>query len=321
MKELLQLSVNGSTQHALVRGRAGAPVLLLAQAGPGFPMISEADALEAALRLEGNFRVVYWDQRGAGRSVEDSEAPLTVDDLAADLVEVARALCARLRVDTVDVAGFSLGGTLALLAAARPDAPIGRLVLVGPDVDFARSEEYAWRFALQEARRRGHGKALAQLERIGPPPHSSPERFMTRVRWVTDFGGVQVGMSFLRLFLTVLLRMVRSPYYSLRQVLEALRGMQRTQRRTLAALQRLSLLDRQASLAPLPVPITVVQGRLDAAAPPELAAQLVEQLDAPRGKRLVWMDDCAHSPHFEAPAAFRSVLLEALAPAVEAPVG
>jgi len=61
------------------------------------------------------------------------------------------ALCARLEVRAVDVAGFSLGGTLALRAAMRARAPIGRLVLVGPDVDFAKSEAFAWRFACEGA--------------------------------------------------------------------------------------------------------------------------------------------------------------------------
>jgi proline iminopeptidase len=292
-----------------VRGPAGAPVLLLVQAGPGFPMISEAEAFEAALRLEGTRRVVYWDQRGTGRSVEAATGALGVEALTDDLEVVARSLCERLGVATLDVAGFSLGGSLALLAATRPRSPIGRLLLVCPDVDFPESEAFAWRFARTQAIRRGHRRALAELDRIGPPPHDSTERFMARVKWVTNFGGLQVGTSFARLFLAVLLHLLRSPHYSLAQVVAALRGMQRTQQRSLGALRDYRLLDH---LAPVPVPVTVVQGRLDAAAPPELAAELVRRLDAPRGKRLVWLDDCAHTPHFEAPARFREVLLEAL---------
>ncbi len=304
---MLTLTVNGCLQHVLVRGPEGAPGLLLVQAGPGFPMISEADALQRALGLEQHFRVAYWDQRGTGRSVEASSAPLSVEALVADLEAVVGLVCQALRVDSLAVAGFSLGGTLALLAAAR--APISQLVLVGPDVDFAQSEAFAWKFARAEAIRRGHRRALAQLKQVGPPPHDSPERFMTRVRWVTDFGGVYVGASFLRLLLTTLWRLVRSPFYSLRQVVSALKGMQQTQRRALAGLRGFSVLEH---LSRLTMPVTVIQGRLDAAAPPELAQTLVERLEAPLGKRLVWFDDCAHTPHFEAPAAFRQVVLDAL---------
>jgi pimeloyl-ACP methyl ester carboxylesterase len=43
--------------------------LLLIQQGPGLPMINEARRFERVLRLEQAFTVVYWDQRGCGRSL------------------------------------------------------------------------------------------------------------------------------------------------------------------------------------------------------------------------------------------------------------
>ena len=45
------------------------PVLLLIQQGPGLPMINEVRRFERALGLEEDFTVVYWDQRGCGRSL------------------------------------------------------------------------------------------------------------------------------------------------------------------------------------------------------------------------------------------------------------
>ena len=68
-----ELSLNGTKHSVLIRGEADAPVLLLVQMGPGFPMIHEADALEKRLHLERSFRVVYWDQRGTGLSFDASE--------------------------------------------------------------------------------------------------------------------------------------------------------------------------------------------------------------------------------------------------------
>lgn len=133
---------------------------------------------------------------------------------------------------------------------------------------------------------------------------------MTRVKWVSNFGGIAGGASFLGLFLQLLFRLLRSPEYSLRQAIAALRGMQLTQARVLGELHHFSL---SARLSRLDVPVTVVQGRLDAAAPAALAQRFFDGLEAPRGKRLVWFDACAHLPHFEAPDAFRAVVLEAFA--------
>ena len=45
--------VNGSEQWILVRGKSSdAPLIIHVQAGPGFPMIPEAHAMEKNLHLE-----------------------------------------------------------------------------------------------------------------------------------------------------------------------------------------------------------------------------------------------------------------------------
>jgi pimeloyl-ACP methyl ester carboxylesterase len=302
--------INGSMQHVLVRGPEAAPVLLLVQAGPGLPMIHEADALQAQLQLEQRWRVAYWDQRGTGLSLEASTAALDCETLSRDLSALSEALCARFGVEHIDVVGFSFGGSVALLAAANGRARIRRVIAVGPDVDLPASEEFAWRFARDEALRRGHRRALRELALIGPPPHDSPQRFITRVKWVSNFGGVAVGMTFVGMFATLVARLIRSPYYTLPQALRALMALRTAQNRMLGALQGFSL---PGLLRSVPVPVTIVQGRLDAAAPPKLAQEFVDGLDAPSGKRLVMLEDCAHTPHYEAPALFRAVVLEALA--------
>jgi pimeloyl-ACP methyl ester carboxylesterase len=61
----------------------------------------------------------------------------------------------------------------------------------------------------------------------------------------------------------------------------------------------------------LDVPLTVVLGRLDAVAPEHLTRAWVDGLDAPRGKRIVCIDACAHLPQFEAPDRLRAITLEA----------
>jgi pimeloyl-ACP methyl ester carboxylesterase len=59
-----------ATEWIRIRGTDPAnPVLLLIQQGPGLPMINEARRFERSLGLEQAFTVVYWDQRGCGRSL------------------------------------------------------------------------------------------------------------------------------------------------------------------------------------------------------------------------------------------------------------
>ena len=67
--QLEAVQLGDTTQWIRVRGTdANNPVLLLIQQGPGLPMLNEVRRFEHLLGLEKDFTVVYWDQRGCGRS-------------------------------------------------------------------------------------------------------------------------------------------------------------------------------------------------------------------------------------------------------------
>ncbi len=305
---LERFEINGLTQWALVRGRSRAhPVLLLVQAGPGLPMIHEADLLQRRLGLEEHFRVVYWDQRGTGKSLprKPTSGSLQVDDLVADVVAMVRALGERLAVEQVHVAGFSLGGSIAAMAAARDPGHIRSVAAVGVDVDFDESERVAYAFALGEARRRGHRRARRALEAIGEPPHADAKRFLTRVKWVANFGGIDRRQTFAGLAVGNARRLVTSRHYSLRETFAAIRAMTGTQERLLGNLKGFDLWARAGRID---TPITLFHGRHDVAAPPSLAERYFARLEAPR-KALVWFEESAHMPHLEEPTRFREALL------------
>ena len=70
------IQAGGTTQWIRIRGAdASNPVLLLIQQGPGLPMINETRRFEHLLGLEQAFTVVYWDQRGCGRSLRRRQGP------------------------------------------------------------------------------------------------------------------------------------------------------------------------------------------------------------------------------------------------------
>ena len=301
---LEQFDFGGAPQWALVRGKSRtSPVLLLVQAGPGLPMIQEAEVIERQLHLEERFRVVYWDQRGTGKSFDPKDlGALTVETLVADVRKMVHALCARLSVSQVDVVGFSLGASFALLACADGTLPVRTLTCVGPDVDLLENERHALDFALAEAQRRGNHRAFQALSAIGSPPHSDTKRFMTRVRWVSNFGGVHRRKSFGAMLRGTVTQLWSSPHYGMREMLGALRGIGATQERMLPALENFNLLTQPLHIQ---VPVSVFQGRHDAVAPPKLAMTLANHLKAP----LVWFEDSAHTPHDEEPLRFREELL------------
>jgi len=285
---------------------AANPVLLLIQQGPGLPMINEARRFEHLLGLEQAFTVVYWDQRGCGRSLRARPEPATLsrERLVADTVSLLALLHDRFGAKTY-VAGFSFGATLGADAAAqRPDL-VAALVAAGMDIDGAAAGQGAYDFALAAARQRGHRRAIRQLEAIGPPPHLAAKQFATRVRWAANFGGVTTGETYASMSRGLLASLVRSPDYSAADVVRTVRGIGATQA---ALLPELAGLDLARTLPRIGVPVVMVQGRHDQVAPAAAAQRYASSLQAP-AKQLVWFEHSAHTPHLEEPGKFRDLLL------------
>src|SRR5580658_11223466 len=89
------IQLDSTTQWIRVRGKDAAnPVLLLIQQGPGLPMINEARRFEQLLELEESFTVVYWDQRGCGRSLRGykNAPPISLEQMVGDTVTLLEIL-------------------------------------------------------------------------------------------------------------------------------------------------------------------------------------------------------------------------------------
>ena len=301
------VQLGGITQWIRVRGAdASNPVLLLMQQGPGMPMINEAHRLEYLLGLEEAFTVVYWDQRGTGLSLRKNSnwSDITVARMVGDTVSLLELLRDRFGSKTF-VTGFSFGGTFAAQAAVqRPDL-VAALVTVGMDIDMPAAENNTYRFVLGTARQRGNRRATRQLEAIGPPPHLDVKQFSTRVRWAANFGGVATNANYRSLLRALIVSLVRSPDYSVADIIRTVRGI--TAARA-ALLPELATTDLVRTMPRLDVPIVMAQGRRDQVAPGEAAQRFYDSLTAP-GKQLVWFDSSAHTPHLEEPGKFRDLLM------------
>jgi pimeloyl-ACP methyl ester carboxylesterase len=307
---LESFDINGGKQWVLLRGNlAAGRVLLVVQQGPGFPLIQDARAFEQSLHLEAEAVVAYWDQRGTGKSFRADPSTLTVAQSAADVRAVIDALCARFGVERVDVLGLSIGGSFAIMAAARDLARIGHLVAVGVDVDFVESERWAYAFARAEAARRGARRALRQLDAIGAPPHDTAKKFMTRARWVAAFGGINRRRGYFGLTWDTASRVLRSPHYALGERLPILAAIEKTLGLMITPSNHFDL---RTAVPRLQVPIAFFQGRKDVGTNPELVARYAAALDAPFGKSIVWFEESAHMPYYEEPTLFRAALLRAL---------
>jgi 3-oxoadipate enol-lactonase len=141
-------------------GPPGAPTVLLLH---GWMASADVNWLRTFSALAGKYHVVAMDHRGHGRGIRTRE-PFSLEDCADD----AAGLLHELGVRRAIVAGYSMGGPVALLMARRNPDLVRGLVLVATAAELARTG--LWR---------GMG-ALVPL--LGPLVRSGmPDRVLTAV--------------------------------------------------------------------------------------------------------------------------------------------
>jgi proline iminopeptidase len=128
------------TLYHTAYGPEDAPRLLVLHGGPG---ASHDYMLPQMLELARDYRLIFYDQRGGGRSASDDRTPITWKTHVTDLAAIAREM-----PEPLTLVGYSWGGLLALLysiaaaggfrdegivitADAPAPAPV-RLVLICP---------------------------------------------------------------------------------------------------------------------------------------------------------------------------------------------
>ena len=147
----------GATLWYEVRGPGSARPLVVANGGPGFDhtYLHCSDAWD---RLAAGRRVIFYDQRGNGRSVALKEGQsCTVADQIADL----EALRVHLGFETIDLLGHSWGGYLVMAYAARHPDRIAHLLIVDSAAPRIQDTAFLFKQIFPETTDRQDGMAFA----------------------------------------------------------------------------------------------------------------------------------------------------------------
>ncbi|WP_051360034.1 alpha/beta fold hydrolase [Adhaeribacter aquaticus] len=180
------VTIGGIEQWVTISGEnQSKPVILFLHGGPGSTMSQYDDAIYGYWKKD--FVLVYWDQRGAGRTfgrnapdpvTEDywMENPLTLERMTADGIELAEYLARHLGKRNITLVGTSWGSVLgAKMALARPDlfsAYIGHAQVVNFYEGFAHAYNKVSKMA-QDAKDQ---ELLDKLKELGPPPYENARK-------------------------------------------------------------------------------------------------------------------------------------------------
>ncbi|MBO9539010.1 alpha/beta hydrolase [bacterium] len=296
------VTLGDQPQWILIRGqRRTNPVLLFIHGGPG---ATEMTAIREYLgRLEEDFVVVSWDQRGQGKSFAPGLAPETMThaQILSDAHELILQLNQRFGSRQVVIVAHSWGTITGTMLAQRYPELVAAYVGVSQWTDGIERERASYALILDWAKKAGKRRAVRELEALGAPPYASLQEVGKQKSWLVKSGGMLFGQRGMSLFFGPLLR---SKEYGLFDKLNFMRGFMVAMERLWPEAMEIDLTQRVPHLA---VPVYFVSGRHDFNMPLPLVEAYFQQLQAPYKEHVVF-EQSAHAACFEEPERFVSLM-------------
>ena len=297
-----RVTLGGLSQAIRIRGDDRAnPVLLFVHGGPGLP---EMPVAHLNAELERDFTIVQWDQRGAGKSYRRgiSRESMRVEQFVQDTLELTAHLQRTLRKPRIYLVGFSWGTLVATLAAEREPQRFVAYIGMSQIVDIPEAELLLYREAIAAARARDLPNAMRELREAGPPPWTTARKKSAVARWWQRLrptvshkitAARYAGLAF------------TSPAYTPLDLVRLTAGAKFSSDALRAEIRAADL----RKLVPqLNVPTYFLMGRHDTVVSSEMLVRYFGELDAPRGKKIIWFDDADHAPHLEMPERYRAAM-------------
>jgi len=303
---ILTLKINGLNQSMIIRGSdTTKPVLLYLHGGPGDPEFPFVHKFNPG--IEDLFVVCYWDQRGAGLSYSKNIPPetMTLSQFVDDAGKVSKYLIHRFNREKIYLLGHSWGSMLGAFTANKFPQYYYAFISVGQVGDQKRSEKISYDFVLSRARELKDRKAIRTLEEIGPPPYSDPkeaiDKMMTQRKYVIRYGGAVKKGNF---YPQAIKPIIFCKEYSLSDKIRYLKGMKFSRNYLWDTIMKTNLF----KAIPLQqIPVYILQGTSDYETSYAIAKEYFDFLQAPV-KKFYSFENSAHSPIFEEPEKFDTIL-------------
>lgn len=303
-----KISMGGIDQYLIIRGAdTGKPVTLFLHGGPGSPEYAFMKVYNPF--LENDFVMVYWEQRGAGKSWSKNIPPesMTLEQMISDTRELSEYLAARFGKEKIYVMGHSWGSFLGILTAWQYPELFHAYFGIGQVADQYWAESVSLDWVKEQARKNNDSKAIKTLEKISFPDAQAdfdtwkaflmPER-----KYVMRYGG---GVTRELRGMGPLVKMVFTPReYTFIDKMNYMRGSMFSLEHLWLDVVNTNLFNTIDSLQ---VPVYIFQGVYDYQTPYIVAKGFFEQLKAPH-KEFFTFENSAHSPIMEEVERFNGLI-------------
>lgn len=303
IESLEKITIGDIPQSLLIRGQdKDKPVLLFVHGGPGLPSFLKVEKTALSM-LEKDFVVVYWEERGAGRSMTRAVKPesMNLTVFKNDLIEVTHYLRDRFDEEKIYLCAQSFGTTFSTLAVSQhPElyhAYISNVQIVETTENALLSLDYAMSHAVAD----DNQKAIRQLTKIyADTSDFCHHDFVTMTKWVGYYEGwnCQKGYGKINKPLELFKDLICTPEYS---GLDLCRIILKHNFSIKHLVDDLKAFDLFEQVPEITVPTYFIVGHYDYMTPASLVERYYDFVCAPNGKQLIVFENAAHQPMAEEP--------------------
>lgn len=300
--------LGGQEQYVIIRGAdTSRPIMLFLHGGPGSPEVAFIKYYNPD--IENEYVMVYWEQRGAGKSYSKSIAPasMNLDQMISDTRELSEYLTKRFNCGKIFLMGHSWGSMLGILTAFKYPELYHAYFGIGQACHQFKGEQLSYEWALDQAVERNDTRAINTLKNLNFPDSTAIvdewlEYLMTERRYVNRFGG---GTSRQITGMWPLVKLVmNSGIYTLSEKLNFMNANMFSLEHLWMDVINTNLFNEIDSMS---VPAYIFHGTSDYTTPYPLAKEFYNQLKAPQ-KEFFSFENSAHSPIMEEPEKFNAIL-------------
>ncbi len=324
VQETYKTRIGGIDQWLSVRGQDRSnPIILFVHGGPASPLMPTMWQFQRP--IEEFFTVVNWDQRGAGKTLGETDPESISDTIhipryVDDAIEVAEHIRAKYGQRKIILMGHSWGTVVGMGAVLKRPDLFYAYVGVGQNINTRENERVSFEFGLAQAKAHGNAEAVKELESIAPYPGDQPitrERILIARKWPQFYGGLSAYRAESPYFYDAPLL---SPEYDYKDRLAVDQGNLFTLGKILPEFLNVDF----TGVRTFPIPVVMFMGRHDYTTPSEPTAKWLDAVKAPY-KQAVWFERSSHMIPWEEPGKMLVSLLKYVrplaAPAAPDPLG
>jgi pimeloyl-ACP methyl ester carboxylesterase len=305
-----KVMLGGQGQYLIIRGKDSTkPVMLFLHGGPGSPEFAFMNKTNRS--IEKDFVMVYWEQRGAGKSYSKDIPPesMNLKQFISDTRELSQLLAKRFKKDKIYLMGHSWGSFLGILTANLYPDLFYAYCGVGQVANQYKGEQISFEWVKEQANKLQDEDAIKALSEMTFPDSLADSKawmdfLMVERNYVMKFGG---GVTHeMTSMLPVLKMVLETKEYTIKDKVNFMSG-------SLFSLKTLwpDVVNKNLAneIDSMQVPVYIFQGVYDYQTPYSVAKEFFDQLKAPK-KEFFTFENSAHSPVMEEVDKFNTILRE-----------